>query len=61
MLKGKKAKTKLKLPEKKKRKKRENAKLCMQGQTSLPWGEKSTEEEVAQAQGRHVYCRRRQM
>ena len=33
----------------------------MQGQKSLPWGEKSTGEEVAQAQGRHVHSRRHQM
>ena len=29
---------------------------AMQGQKSLPWGEKSTGEEVAQAQGRNVHC-----
>ena len=28
----------------------------MQGQKSLPWGERSTGEEVAQAEGRHVHC-----
>ena len=44
-----------KLPAKKKTEKKSKCK-AMQGQKGLPWGEKSTAEEVAQAQGRHDPC-----